>query len=183
MYVSFSSGDSAEALNCLQSCFASIQSWMSTNKLKLNQNKTEFLLRNERQQRKYHSLFPIELVRVNNNPAKSYRNLGVLFDHKFTFQSHIPAVCSSCFYHIRDLCHIRCSIDLHSAKLLSTAPVSSRLDYCNPLLYGIADTDPNETPTRFQRVKNQLTCILTKLTPLTCSVSLLHLINQSIKLL
>ena len=44
LYVSFSSGDSAAALNGLQSCFASVQSWMSTNKLKLNPAKTEFLL-------------------------------------------------------------------------------------------------------------------------------------------
>ena len=44
LYVSFSSGDSAAALNVLQSCLASVQSWMSTNKLKLNSERTEFLL-------------------------------------------------------------------------------------------------------------------------------------------
>ena len=48
LYVSFSSGDSAAALNGLRSCLASVQSWMSTNKL--NPDKTEFLLiGNERQ--------------------------------------------------------------------------------------------------------------------------------------
>ena len=44
LYVSFSSGDSAAALNGLQSCLASVQSWMRTNKRKLNPDKTEFLL-------------------------------------------------------------------------------------------------------------------------------------------
>ena len=44
LYVSFESGNSAAALNGLQSCLASVQSWMSTNKLKLNPDKTEFLL-------------------------------------------------------------------------------------------------------------------------------------------
>ena len=44
LYVSFVSGDSAVALNFLQSCLASFHSWMSTNKLKLNPDKTEFLL-------------------------------------------------------------------------------------------------------------------------------------------
>ena len=53
LYVSFASGDSAAALNGLQSCLASVQSWMSTNKLKLNPDKTEFLLiGNERQRSK-----------------------------------------------------------------------------------------------------------------------------------
>ena len=39
LYVSFLSGNSAAALNGLQSCLASVQSWMSTNKLKLNPDK------------------------------------------------------------------------------------------------------------------------------------------------
>ena len=52
LYISLSSGDSVAALNGLQSCLASVQSWMSTNKLKLNPDKTEFLLiRNERQRK------------------------------------------------------------------------------------------------------------------------------------
>ena len=36
---------------------------------------------------------------------------------------------------------IRHHLDLDSAKLLATALVSSRLDYCNSILYGIADID------------------------------------------
>ena len=43
LYVSFASGNSAAALNDLQSCLVSIQSWTSTNKLKLNPDKAEFL--------------------------------------------------------------------------------------------------------------------------------------------
>ena len=107
---------------------------MSTNKLKLNPDKTAFLLiGNKRQQSKYLSMFPIELLGVKTNPAKSARNLGVLFDKNFTFPSHMSAVCSSCFYHMRGLWHICHQLDLDSAKLLATALVSSRLDYCNKL--------------------------------------------------
>ena len=72
LYVSFASGNSAAALNGLQSCLASVQSWMSTNKLELNPDNTEFLLiGNERQWSKYLSMFPIELLGVKTNPAKS----------------------------------------------------------------------------------------------------------------
>ena len=42
---------------------------------------------------------------------------------------------------MRDLQHIRRHLALDSAKLLATALVSSHLDYCNSLLYGIADID------------------------------------------
>ena len=44
LYVSFAPVDSAAAPNGLQSCLASVESWMSMNKLKLNTDKTEFLL-------------------------------------------------------------------------------------------------------------------------------------------
>ena len=42
---------------------------------------------------------------------------------------------------MRDLQCIRRHLDLDSAKLLATALVSGRLDYCNSLLYGIAEID------------------------------------------
>ena len=42
---------------------------------------------------------------------------------------------------MRDLWRIRRHLDLDSAKLPATALMSSRLDYCNSLLYGIADID------------------------------------------
>ena len=115
---------------------------MSTNKLKLNPDKTEFLLiGNERQRSKYPSMFPIELFGVKSNRAKSTLNIGIIFYKNFSFRSHTSAVCSSCFYHMRDLRRIRRHLDLDSAKLLATALVSSCLDYRNSLLYSIADID------------------------------------------
>ena len=69
--------DSAVALNGLQLCLASVQSWMSMNKLKLNPDKTEFLLiGNKRPWSKYHSMFPIEFFGVKTYPAKSAQNFG-----------------------------------------------------------------------------------------------------------
>ena len=171
LYVSFASGNSAAALNGLQSCLDSVQSWMSTNKLKLNPDKSEFLhIRNKRQASKYLSMFPIELFGVKTNPAKSALNLGVIFEKYFIFRSHISAVCSSCFYHMWDLWCIRRHLDLDSAKLLATALVSSRLDYCNSPLYGIADIDL----TRLQRIQNQLAHLVTKSPLFTRSLPLLR---------
>ena len=44
------------------------------------------------------------------------------------------------------------------------------LDYCNSLLYGIADSDL----TKLQRIQNRLSCIVTKSPPFTRSVPLLR---------
>ena len=46
----------------------------------------------------------------------------------------------------------------------------SRLDYCNSLLYGIADIDL----ARHQRVQNQLACLVTRSAPFTRSLLLLR---------
>ena len=48
LYLSFASGYSVAALNGVQSCLAFVHSWMWTNKLKLNPDKTDFLLYRER---------------------------------------------------------------------------------------------------------------------------------------
>ena len=69
---------------------------------------------------------------------------------------------------MRDLRRIRRHLDLDSAKLLATALVSSRLDYCNSRLYGIADI----ALTRLQRVQNQLARLVTKSPPFTRSIPL-----------
>ena len=51
LYVSLSASDSPASVKKLQSCLASIQNWMQSNKLKLNPDKTEFLLIGHKQQR------------------------------------------------------------------------------------------------------------------------------------
>ena len=94
----------------------------------------------------------------------------MIFDKNFNFSSHISAICSSCIYHIWDLCHIRRHVDLDSAKLLANALVSRRLDYCNSLLSGIAETDL----TKLQHVLNRLARVVTKSPPFTRSVPLLR---------
>ena len=94
----------------------------------------------------------------------------MIFDKNFNFRSHISAICSSCISHIRDLRRIRHHLNLDSATLLANAVVSSRLDYCDSLLSGIAETDL----TKLQRVLNRLARVVTKSPPLTRSVPLLR---------
>ena len=114
---------------------------MSTNKVKLNPGKTVFLIiGNERQWSKFLSMFPIELFSVKTNPAKSAWNLGVIFHKNFTFRSHVSAVSSSCFYHMRDLRLIHRHLDLDGAKSLATALESGHLDCCNSLSCMISRT-------------------------------------------
>ena len=95
---------------------------------------------------------------------------SVMYHVSCLSSSHTSAICSSFIYHIRDLRRICRHLDLESAKLLATALVSSRLDYCNSLLSGIAETDL----TKLQRILNRLAHVVTKSPPFTRSVPLLR---------
>ena len=115
-------------------------------------------------------MFLIVLLGFKNYPPKSAWNLGVIFDKNFNFRSHISAICSSCIYHSRDLRRIRRHLDLDNAKSLANTLVSSRLDYCNSLLSGIADIEH----AKLQLILNRLTRVVTKSPSFTCSVPLLR---------
>ena len=103
------------------------------------------------------------------NPADSARNLGVFFDSGLNFCQHISQVSSSCFYHIRDLKHIRKSLPLALAKQIAVALVTSKLDYCNSLSHEIPAKDLH----KLQRVQNCLARVVTKAPRFSRSIPLL----------
>src|SRR5437899_5941879 len=57
---------------------------------------------------------------------------------------------------MRQLRQIRPSLDLNSSIQLANALVSSKLDYCNSLFYGLPDTSIK----RLQRVQNSLARVI-----------------------
>ena len=113
LYISFTSDDSANQLDCLKSCLDSVWNWILHNRLKLDPSKTDFLLIGHGQQRKkYLFHFPVTRMGIDANPSASATNLGVVFDPNINFRKHISQVCSSSFCHIRDLRRIRRRLNL-----------------------------------------------------------------------
>ena len=110
---------------------------MNQNMLKLNPSKTEFMIiANLTQRKKVARISPVELLNQNVAEIDSIRNLGVAFDPAFSFKKHVLNICRSAFYHIRDLGRIRIHLNKDTAISLANALVSSRLAYCNSLLFG-----------------------------------------------
>ena len=143
---------------------------MTDSKLKLNADKTEFLIiGTPKQCGKLDVFFPTCILNQTIIPAASAKNLGVTFDKNFNFRQHISQTCRCCFYHIRDLRRIRRYMSLSVAKTIATALVSSRLDYCNSLLHNIAIKDI----TKLQRVQNCLARVVTRSPRFSRSVPLL----------
>ena len=85
-----------------------------------------------------HPDIPRPILCHSITPSDTVPNLGVTSDRDFIFRKHVSLTCRSCFYHIRDLRRIRGYISLSVARTIARALITSRLDYCNFLLYNIA---------------------------------------------
>ena len=108
VYIELSQSDTHKSISSLSDCLTDISLWMKSSKLKLNSDKTEFIIIGIKQQRhKLSNHFPVKLLDNDICPSDSVRNLCVVFDSDFSFHKHVSNICKSCFYHIRDLRRIR----------------------------------------------------------------------------
>ena len=159
LYITLTPTNFSHSIQKLKNCLSDIQNFMSANKLKLNPEKTEFILigsKNNCKQLLPH--FPINILGNQVSPAQSVRNLGVVFDSSFSFSDHVSQVIKSTRVHARDLYRIRPLLDLNTSVLLANALVSSRLDYCNSLFLSLTDFELR----RLQLVQNSLCRVVTR---------------------
>ena len=115
-----------------------------------NDDKTEFLIIGTRQQLSKVSIESIKIGETEVSPVASARNLGTQFDTHLDMGTHITKTCSSAFYYLHNIRHIRKYLSRGSTEKLVHAFISSRLNYCNSLLYGI----PEYQTMKLQRVMN-----------------------------
>jgi hypothetical protein len=131
---------------------------MNLNKLLLNPSKTEFLLIGTKPQRlKFSNITSLTLGDTIIPVSSSARNLGFIFDSDLSFSKQINSVCKSCHYHIRDLRRIRHLLSPSVAITLANSLVSSKLDYCNSLYFGIS----TKNLSKLQRIQNSLARAIT----------------------
>ena len=118
-------------------CTTEIEQWMSSNRLKLNCDKTEAVWIASRYNATHSNLPPVVIGNSLIQPSQGARNLGVYFDSFMNMRRHINNVCSSSFFQLRQLRVIRRTLCPDVLKTLLHAFVSTRLDYCNSLFYGL----------------------------------------------
>lgn len=139
VYISFSANEAADAIQRLVGVLEKLQQWFTFNRLSLNPDKTEYILIGSYQQRRKLSdtITNLTFAGCTVRPTDCVRNLGVLFDSDLSFKNHVIKTCQLAFWNIRNLRRIRMCLDINSTKLLANALVTSRLDYCNSLFYGM----------------------------------------------
>ena len=90
-----------------------------------------------------------------------------------SFKAHISDVCKSSFYHLRNISRIRKSLTRETTEMVVHAFVTSKLDYCNSLHYGL----PKFPIAKLQSVQNsaaRLVCMTRKFDNITPTSIDLH---------
>ena len=142
LYMSFKPSDTLseiEAVAVLENCIHDVRAWMKEDMLWLNDGKTEFLLIGSRQQLAKVSIDSIKVGDADITPVLSARNLGTWFDSHMEMSIHISKTCKSAFHYLYNIRHIRKYHSKEHTEQLIHAFVTSRLDYCNGLLYGVPE--------------------------------------------
>ncbi len=149
LYVIFHPDERQSALSKLLLCVGDIKSWLTSNKLKFNDSKTEVLSFSSR----FLSSDAIDSITVGSStivPSPEARNLGVAFDSELCLTQHVNNICRHAALAIYKIGQIRKYLDLKTTERLIHAFVSSRIDYCNSLLYGLPQYQLN----KIQRIQN-----------------------------
>ena len=158
LYTSFSIKDSDASVRSVSDCITDIKAWMKSNLLMLNDSKTEVLLLGTKQQLNKLGKLEINVGSANIKPCTKVRNLGVIFDNNMTMEDHVNSICKTSYFYIRLLGKLRKFLDKETGAMITHAFVTSRLDYCNSLLYGISST----LATKLQHVLNTAARIVTR---------------------
>ena len=158
----------AEAMKSIETCICAMTDWMNSNSLKMNESKTEFMIlgsKNSLMKANHNQL----VLHVGNQailPASRVRNLGVIFDSNMSFIDQVSSISKSVRYQLRNLGFIRQTLTKKACEQLLHALISSRLDFCNSILFGI----PKRQQNRLQSLQNSSARLLT-FTPRMSSIT------------
>ena len=137
-----------------------ITKWMNLFFLKINPDKTEIILFIP------NSLNDIPTINgaiFNTGTcirfSNKVTNLGVTLDRFLNFDSYINSTVAYCYKLLKDVSSIRGLITQQQTEMLVHSIISSRLDYCNSLLYGLKKSSID----KFQKVQNAAARVVLKL--------------------
>jgi hypothetical protein len=138
-----------DVANKIEACYDDIQQWMNANRLKLNAEKSEFIIFRNRADFDMHD-FTLHCGDSRLSPCDTVRNLGVTLHWSGSMESHVNNVARTSRFHLRKISKIRKLLTEDACRSLVQATVTSRIDYANSLLFG----SPKYIIARLQKVQN-----------------------------
>ena len=134
-----------------------VRSWMIKSKLKINDDKSEFIVLIQPYKQGNVKDLQLQIGQCSVATSSQAKNLGVIFDCGLTMEKQISSVCRSLFFHLWNIGSVRRYLTDSSTAQLIHSLVTTRVDYCNALLYGL----PATRIKKLQRVQNARILTLT----------------------
>ena len=103
LYISFKCKRPLESISKVNSCLFDVRRWIISNKLKINDSKTEFIVFRSQQLRCDLNGLSVNVGEIQITQSLMVRDLGVTFDQFLYFDDHIIAICRSTYFHIRNI--------------------------------------------------------------------------------
>jgi len=150
LYVVCDLNDANDCKDRLERCIEEVRSWSTSNMLKLNDSKTEFLVVGSKHSRVNLDISSISIGDATVPAVTSARNIGAVMDNKLTMADHVSSVCKSAYAHLRNIAQIRRYLTQDATATLIHSLVTSRLDNLNSLLFGL----PDNVTAKLQRIQN-----------------------------
>ena len=119
----------------LENCILDICDWMRRNALKLNEDKTEFVIFSTKNNLGDNQCLVVGTDKIE--VSEYVKILGVTFDNRMTLQKHITNISRSVNIHIGKLNSIRRYLSDTAVRTLVQSIVIARLDYCNSVCAGL----------------------------------------------
>ena len=145
-------------IKTLEECTLAVRDWFTTNGMLLNPDKSEVLLvARKANAEKFAGGTGVCVAGSPIAYSVQLKSLGVTLDTKLSFDQHVGNIVKASNFNIRALRHIRPMLDRTVANTVACSIVSTRLDYCNSLLYRTSASNLQ----RLQRVQNTLARVVT----------------------
>ena len=131
---------------------------MLLHQLKLNNEKTEFIMLQSPHNLRVYGSPSLELPGLTLTSTDEVRNLGCYFDRHMQLDRLVSSYCSSAYYHLRLISRIRHLLTRDACHAAIRCLVLSRLNYCNGLLGGLN----NGLTNRLQRAQNSAARVINR---------------------
>ena len=106
LYLSFKPDNSLmeqDAMKIMERCIHDIRVWMLTDQLKLNDDKTEFMVIGMRHQLGKVSTGELSIGYSKVVPVSTAKNLGVWLDTHLKLDTRITKMCNAAYYHLHNI--------------------------------------------------------------------------------
>ena len=149
LYIAINLNDYSPALDNLRNCIDDVINWntLTCSYATLVKQRSSNLLSHFAQ---HPVLNCFSFGNTTIELSDKVRNLGVILDKELSLKQHVNDICKKGILAIRSISQMRKYLSHDNLKCIVNAFVTSRLDYCNSVLYGL----PKLEHDKLQQIQN-----------------------------